>query len=416
VRRRGPVLVIDNDAARHAEDLGMVAVCVTSIEGLGRIVGRFGSEAAGFALKEYVHRLRSVLRDGDQMIQINESKYCLLLKNLRDANHALLAGQKLERAFSTPLMYRDNPVRLELRAGIASGAGLQNDAERLFRAAEAARETAVAQRCIWVVGNALDSDGLQRSWRLADELDAAIDNHHLCLFFQPQVGCADRLCRGAEGLVRWEHRDGILTPEQFLPHLDASAMLALSHHVIRRAVAELLAAPDLPWLSVNLPAIQLLDPLMQQQVLEELSLWNVEPSRLALEISEDGLVEFIDELVPGLRRLRNAGVRIVLDDCGAGRSVPSRYRDLPVDGVKLDRRLVTNLLADPFDEYLTRGIVDFAHFLDMEVTAKGVESDDVASRLREFGCDQMQGFGIAPPLSAEAFAGWWRTREVKRDS
>ena len=126
-------------AARRAEDIGSVAVCVASLEGLGRIIGRFGSEAAGAALQEYLKRLELVLRDGDQMIQINESKYCLLLKDLRDANHALLAGQKLERAFSTPLMYRDTPIRLELRAGITSGPGSHGDAERLFRAAEAAR-------------------------------------------------------------------------------------------------------------------------------------------------------------------------------------------------------------------------------------------------------------------------------------
>jgi EAL domain-containing protein (putative c-di-GMP-specific phosphodiesterase class I)/GGDEF domain-containing protein len=412
VRRRGPVLVIDNDAAGRAADVGVVAVCVTSLEGLGRIVGRFGSEAAGFALLDYVQRLRSVLRDGDQLIQINESKYCLLLKDLRDANHALLAGQKLERAFGAPLMYRDTPIRLELRAGIASGPGTHGDAERLFRAAEAARESAVVQRCIWAVGNPIDVGALERSWRLADELDAAIENHHLCLYYQPQVACAGGQFRGAEGLIRWEHRDGLLTPEQFLPHLDASGMLALTGHVIRRCVSDLLAAPELPWLSVNLPATQLLDPVLQQQVLDELSLWGVDPARLTLEVAEEAVIENLEALAPGLNNLRTHGIRIVLDDCGAGRTELVRFRDLPIDGVKLDRRLVANMLTDPFDGYLTGMLIEFAHFLELEVTAKGVESTVIAERLSALGCDQLQGFGISPPLCFESFAGWRRSREV----
>jgi len=404
--------VIDNDAARRAEDIGVVAVCVASLEGLGRIIGRFGSEAAGAALQEYVERLELVLRDGDQMIQINESKYCLLLKNLRDDNHALLACQKLERAFGAPLMYRDSPIRLELRAGIASGAGSHGDAERLFRAAEAARESAVAQRCVWVVGTPLEVGDLQRSWRLAEELESAIESHQLRLYYQPQVATLDGRFCGAEGLVRWEHRDGLLTPEQFLPHLDATGMLALTGHVIRRCVADLLAAPELPWLSVNLPASQLLDPVLQQHVLDELSLWNVDPARLTLEIPEEGLLEHIAELGAGLRNLRAHGVRIVLDDCGAGATVLREFRELPVDGIKLDRRLVANLLTEPFDAYLARMLIEFAHFLDLRVTAKGVESTAVSERLKELGCDKLQGFGISPPLPVEAFAGWLASREI----
>lgn len=412
MRRRGPVLVIDNDAARRVEDVGVVAVCVTSLEGLGRIVSRFGSAPARFVLQEYVHRLESVLREGDQLIQINESKYCLLLKNLLDPNHALLAGRKLEEAFGKPYIYLDTPVRLELRAGIASGRGVHGDAEVLFRAAEAARETAVAQRIVWAVGDPLDVERLQRGWRLAAELESAIEEHHLRLHYQPQVACANGRVTGAEGLVRWEHRDGVLTPEQFLPHLDASGMVALTGHVIRRCVADLLADPGIPELAINLPATQLLDPLMLQNVLDELSLWKVDPARLTLELAEEGLLENAAELMPGLERLRARGVRIVLDDCGAGRSSLQRFRDLPVDGIKLDRTLVAGILTDPFDAYVTRMLIDFAHFLGLEVVAKGVESTAVIERLTELGCDRLQGFGVSPPLPVEAFAEWRDSRDL----
>jgi len=416
VRRRGPVLVIDNDAARRSDDVGFVAVCVTSLEGLGRIVSRFGSEAAGVALQAYVQRLESVLRDGDQLIQINESKYCLLLKDLLDGNHALLAGQKLERAFGVPLMYRDSPIRLELRAGIASGEGLHGDAELLFRAAEAARETAVIQRSVWAIGNALDVRNLQRDWRLAEELDSAIENHQLRLYYQPQIACRNSRICGAEGLIRWEHRDGLLTPEQFLPHLDATGMLALTGHVIRRCVADLAADASMPGLSINLPATQLLDPVMQQHVLDELSLWNVDPARLTLELAEDGFMHHAADLDGGLRNLRERGVRIALDDCGSGRAALRQFRDMPIDELKIDRSLIAGLMSDPFDCYVTRMLIDFGHFLDLDVIAKGVESTTVIEQLTEFGCDQLQGFGVSPPLSVEAFAEWRQSRAITPDS
>jgi EAL domain-containing protein (putative c-di-GMP-specific phosphodiesterase class I)/GGDEF domain-containing protein len=397
-------------------DLGHVAVCVTTLEGLGRIISRFGSAPARFVLQEYVHRLESILRDGDQLIQINESKYCLLLKNLLDPNHALLAGRKLEEAFSHPFIYLDTPVRLELRAGIASGRGTHGDAEILFRAAEAARETAVAQRIVWAVGDPLDVEGVQRNWRLAAELEGAIEAHHLRLYYQPQVSCADGKVTGAEGLVRWEHRDGLLTPEQFLPHLDASGMVALTGHVIQRGVADLLADPTMPQLAVNLPATQLLDPLMLQNVLDELSLWKVDPERLTLELAEEGLLENATDLMPGLRKLRERGVRIVLDDCGAGRGSLRQFRELPIDAIKLDRGLVAGLLTDSFDAYVTGMLIDFAHFLGLEVVAKGVESDDDIERLGQLGCDHVQGFGVSPPLSVEAFAEWRNSRALTPDS
>jgi EAL domain-containing protein (putative c-di-GMP-specific phosphodiesterase class I)/GGDEF domain-containing protein len=412
VKRRGPVLVVDNDAARRVEDVGMVAVCVASLEGLGRIVGRYGSEAAGVALRDYVQRLRSVLRDGDQLIQINESKYCLLLKDLYDENHALLAGQKLERAFGAPLWYRDSPIRLELRAGIASGHGVHGDAERLFRAAEAARETAVVQRCVWVVGTAAEADAAQRGWQLADEVEAAIENHDLRLHYQPHVRATDGRADGAEGLIRWHHGDELLTPQQFLPHLDAHAMAAITGHVIRRCVSDLLALPEVPWVSVNVTAGQLLDPVLRQTVVEELSLWNVDPGRLVLEIAEAGLMEYARELVPGLRELQNHGVRILLDDCGGGATELGRFRDLPIDGIKLDRRLTANLPEDPFAAYVARMLVEFGHFLGLEVVAKGVESLVLAEQLKGLGCDLLQGFAISPPLPLQAFGEWLRMREV----
>jgi EAL domain-containing protein (putative c-di-GMP-specific phosphodiesterase class I) len=120
--------------------------------------------------------------------------------------------------------------------------------------------------------------------------------------------------------------------------------------------------------------------------------------------------------MPGLRKLRERGVRIVLDDCGAGRGSLRQFRELPIDAIKLDRSLVAGLPTDSFDAYVTGMLIDFAHFLGLEVVAKGVESDDDIERLGQLGCDHVQGFGVSPPLSVEAFAEWRSSRALTPDS
>ena len=168
--------------------------------------------------------------------------------------------------------------------------------------------------------------------------------------------------------------------------------------------------------SINLPPTQLLDPGLRQQVMEELSLWNVDPARLTLELEEDGLLDNLAELAPGLDLMRAHGVRIVLDDCGAGRSPLRRLRDLPIDGIKLARGLVEGILDDPCDAYVCRMLIDFAHFLGLDTAAKGVESSAVIELLTEYCCDQMQGFAVSPPLAAEAFAEWQSSRDITPDT
>ncbi|MFU8815703.1 MAG: EAL domain-containing protein [Pseudomonadales bacterium] len=404
----GPYLIVDNDRAAGAAGAAgsYLAVCVMSLEGLGRITSLFGSEAAGAAVHEYARRIEQLLRDDDELIAINESKHCLLIRGLRDRNHAMLAGLKLQRLFDSPFELDDINIVLQVRAGIACGRTGETEAENLFRSAETARESARSAGRTYQVADELDLETLQRRWLLNDQVEEGIRQHALKLYYQPKVRASDNGLVGAEGLIRWEHADGLLTPGNFLPYLDADRMASLTRHVIRQGVRDLAGDPILPSLSINLEPSMLTSSALLRLCLDELSLWEVDPARLMLEVTENGLMESLGALCPEFAELRDRGVRIAMDDFGTGNSALAQFKSLPVDELKIDRSFVTGLLQDDTNRYLTGMMIGLGHHFGLPVVAEGVEDRETAALLRDLRCDLLQGFHFAPPLPLAEFARW----------
>lgn len=404
--RPRPVLVVDNDARDRRRRAEFTAVCVVTLEGVGRITSLLGSEAAGCATIEFAVRLEQMLRDEDQRIQINEGKYCLLLRGLKDRNHTLLAGMKLERLFAEPFEYDRSAIPLQVRAGIAYGNSVEADAESLFRVAETARELARSRGCVYEVADAIVMEDVQRQWKLNDDVDEAIFQHELKLYYQPKVSAADHAVLGAEGLVRWEHATGVLMPAQFLPHLHADKMVTLTRHLVRQCVRDLAGDATLPPLSVNVDPDMIERCDLTSLILEELTVWSVDPARLVVEITENGVMEHLDLIMAEFAALRERGVRVAMDDFGTGHSSLAQFRHLPVDELKIDRSFVVNVDSDDASRYLVELMVGLGHYFDKRVVAEGVENLEVARVLKDLGCDLLQGFCFSPPLARADFRRW----------
>jgi predicted signal transduction protein with EAL and GGDEF domain len=201
VSRQRPFLIVDNSDVQDAYDC--LAVCVVSLEDVARITSQLGSEAAGAAHAEFASRLHSLLRREDQLIQIHEGKHCLVLRQLKDLNHAVLAGMKIERLFGEAVTVRGHPLHLKVRAGIACAEVGASDPEDLFRAAETAREAACALQTAFQLAEDDVVADMQHRWKLNDDVDGAIAEHHLKLYYQPKVSAVTHRLVGAEGLIRW---------------------------------------------------------------------------------------------------------------------------------------------------------------------------------------------------------------------
>ncbi|MCZ6889110.1 MAG: GGDEF domain-containing phosphodiesterase, partial [Gammaproteobacteria bacterium] len=386
-----PFLIVDNDLPSST------AVCVVGLDNLTQITSAYGSHAAGAAISEFKDRLRQLIRADDAVAEIAPTKFCITLQGLSGDNHAYLAGAKIERLFADPMVHDDRKIDLVVHAGFACAADTIQNAETLFRAAETAREAAAADGVTFDVARSDRVAQLQHDWTVNEQIDAALKDHALELFYQPKISLDDGRPCGAEGLIRWHSPTGIRNPTDFVTLLDQERLGEMTRYCIRAAVRELVNNDRLPAIAVNVDTSVVHASWISAFVLDEVRLWSVDPSRLTIEVTETGIIGNFDAVQPQLEAMRDSGIRISLDNFGVGYSSLAQFKNLPIDEVKIDRSFVTQL-QDPTNKYLTEMIIELGHFFNLQVVGEGVESAETLSVLKELHCDVVQGFWISAPL------------------
>lgn len=241
---------------------------------------------------------------------------------------------------------------------------------------------------------------------LDEDLVRALGRNQIEVLYQPQFSAQDGQLTGAEALARWEH------PELGL--IGAGALFAIAeraNHVaqLSRHIADAALAPASGWpshlrLSINITASDLISGGFSESVLEAVRKSHFAPDRLTLEITEQALVTGLYKVAQMLQGLVDQGIRIALDDFGAGFCNFRYLKHLPLHYLKLDRSMVEDITEDARDLAILRGIIAMAHALDLEVIAEGVEEEEQRVIVAEEGCATWQGFLGATPMSTEEFA------------
>ena len=271
-------------------------------------------------------------------------------------------------------------------------------AETLARA-----QRSSAGRVLWADGDmALAGRSVRQ---LEADLLGALDRGEIEIVYQPQFSAEDDRLIGAEALARWQH------PQ--LGRIGAGALFAiaeradhvaqLSHHIAARALAGTGDWPDPLRLSLNVTPADLAATSFANSIAAAVVEAGFSPDRLTLEITEQALVSDLDRSAVSLRKLRDIGIRIALDDFGAGFCNFRYLKLLPLHYLKLDRIMVDDVLDDPRDLAVFRGILAMAKALDLKVIAEGIENEDQRALIAREGCDYYQGFLRAQPMSADAF-------------
>jgi EAL domain-containing protein (putative c-di-GMP-specific phosphodiesterase class I) len=240
---------------------------------------------------------------------------------------------------------------------------------------------------------------------IARELAQAIASKEIELAMQPQFRCQDDALVGAEALVRWSHPEEGQIAGDALFEIAARSGLArqLSAYVRDAAMAAASSWPESLKLSLNVTADDLADPGFADSVAATLAATGFAPGRLTLEITEQALVDEIEHSAEVLQGLSEAGIRIALDDFGAGFCNFRYLKILPLDYLKLDRSMVDGITADVRDLAVLRGIVAMAKALDLAVIAEGIETEAQRALVAFEGCDFYQGFLKARPMGVEEF-------------
>lgn len=269
---------------------------------------------------------------------------------------------------------------------------------------------------LWADG-ALPAGGHSRR-ELEADLPGAIERGEIAVLFQPQFSAADGRLTGAEALARWRHPQlGLIGAETLFAVAGQSGYeTALSRRIARLALEAAAGWPQPLGLSLNVTAADLAAADFLADLRAAIGGAGLAPERLTLEITEQSLVLDLDRSARQLGRLAELGVRLALDDFGAGFCNFRYLKVLPLHGLKLDRSMVEGIAEDPRDLAVLRGIVAMATALDLSVTAEGVETEAQRAAIAREGCATWQGFLGAPPLEGEAFARLAATLRVAQAS
>lgn len=241
---------------------------------------------------------------------------------------------------------------------------------------------------------------------ITEDLAEALLADQIELLFQPQFGSRDNALVGAEALARWQHPDHGVFPGDALVAIAQSGGMArrLSRHIARSALREADKWPNALRLSLNVTAMDLFDRTFGEELLTMLADAHFPADRLTLEITEQALVADLDRSAAKLEALAAEGIRIALDDFGAGFCNFRYLKKLPLHALKLDRSMLEGVTEDSRDLAVLRGILAMARALGLTVIAEGIENEAQREVVAREGCDVWQGFLGAEPMAAEKFA------------
>ncbi|MXO61348.1 EAL domain-containing protein [Altererythrobacter salegens] len=249
-------------------------------------------------------------------------------------------------------------------------------------------------------------DRRTKGGRHVEEIETALKEGRVGILFQPQFSCADGSLVGAEALSRWHHPQlgQIGIDSLFDSAMRAGQAARLTRHIAERALAMAAGWPDNLRLSLNITAMDLAEEDFSATILAAVKSAGFDPTRLMLEITEQALVSDIDLGAQRLAVLADAGIRIALDDFGAGFCNFRYLKRLPLHAIKLDRSMIEGVTEDQRDLAVLRGIVALADALGLSVTAEGVETEAQRFIAAREGCSVWQGFLGSGPMPSSEFA------------
>lgn len=251
-----------------------------------------------------------------------------------------------------------------------------------------------------------------------DILQTAFENNEFVLWYQPIISRSTGSVSGFESLIRWNHssRCEIILPDHFMPTIEKyDFIIPFGFWIIEQACRQLkmwqefyTAGPPV-CLSINLSARQFSCPELCERIISIIDQVGIDPSMIALEITESAFMEDMETANLVLLKLKAKKIKIYLDDFGTGFASLSYLLHFPVDVIKIDKSFVKWMHVDEQSEEIVRSVVMLAHNLKMKVVAEGVESEEHLEKLREFGCDYLQGFYFAKPLAHDDAAMFMET-------
>jgi diguanylate cyclase (GGDEF)-like protein/PAS domain S-box-containing protein len=383
-----------------------VGVLYLDLDDFKHVNDTLGHEFGDLLLREMARRLPGAIRATDTVARLGGDEFIVVIDDVAEAQQAAQVAGKLLEAVSAPFELGGLDLRMNASIGIALGPQHGATSEDLLKAADAAmyRAKRMDGGNYQFFSSELTEQAMEQL-TLKNALRHPNLGDQLVLHYQPQVSVKTGRIVGVEALVRWQHPTrGLLSPGQFIAIAESAALIhVIGEWVLRTGCAQAKAWQDTGYpalrMAINVSAHQLRSNDIVQRVRSILHETGLEPSLLELEITESAL-QIGDGVVAVLQELKQLGVRLALDDFGAGYSSLGSIRALPLDRLKIDRLFVCDLQQQENDRSLVPAIIAMGRTLKLEVLAEGVETYSQFSFLRDERCDEVQGYLLGKPMTA----------------
>lgn len=409
---------LETALARAQRSRRLVVVLFIDVDHFKLVNDSLGHSTGDTLLVQLAGRLMRESRSGDTVARFGGDEFVMVCEDVKDAAEAKVIGERVLKLFDAPFSIAEQQLYVTVSTGIvvappdATPVTVLRDADAaMYQAKDRGRAR------IEMFDEALRH-------RAAKRLDVemmlrhALDRDEFRLVYQPIVSLPGDTPVGMEALLRWEHPErGTLSPTEFIPTAEETGLIVpIGAWVLQEAVAQVamwrrrLAGAGALFVAVNLSPRQLLSGDLLARCRDATTGNHLSPEALCLEITEGAVMQDVDISVPILRKISDSGIKIAVDDFGAGYSSLSYLKRLPVSTLKIDRSFVDGLPHDVDDSAIVRAIVSLGHALSLELCAEGVETPAQRAELVGLGCHLGQGYLWAPAMPPEAFAEWYRRR------
>jgi diguanylate cyclase (GGDEF)-like protein/PAS domain S-box-containing protein len=392
-----------------------IAVLILDLDRFKEVNDSLGHQAGDALLQEVAQRIRGCVRGADAVARLGGDEFGILLTAVADEAAIVTVIDRITRAHAEPIVVQEMALAVEASIGVAVFPEHGTDMEALSEHADVAMYTAKLENRPYAFYDPAEDhhDPPQRT--LVADLERAIEERELELFYQPKAVLATGEVHAVEALLRWRHPTrGWIYPDSFI-HIarETGVIKPLTLYVLEEAMRQAAA-----WrsegleltIAVNVATRNLLDiefPLQVQRLLERSG---VEASMLALELTEETIFANPFRTKQVLGELASLGIGLSIDDFGTGYSSLAELTRLPVGEIKIDRSFVMGMLKAPGDATIVRSIIDLGRNLGLAVVAEGVESEATWDRLEELGCTAAQGNHLIRPVPPAELRAWLLAR------
>lgn len=392
----------------------MAAMLIIDIGIFGMINATLGRAAGDTLLKEIAKRLNQNFRKSDDISRLTLSRiggdvFAVLVPELVSKDAVTWMVDRLMTSLAVPVDIDGNSVYLTGHVGISLYPSDANSVDQLINNAMTAKKfckQTKSEAGFQFFDNHMQALSIKHL-TLDKEIRNGIKHHEWELFYQPKMSLSTHTVIGAEALIRWRHPTrGLLSPFEFIDFAEQRGLIvAIGEWVIKTVCMQIKAWDAMGIhdckIAVNLSPMQLKQDDFVEKVFAIIAESGIAPRCLELEVTETTLMNNFQSALMALKRLSSRGITIAIDDFGTGYSSLSYLKNLPVDNLKIDRAFIKDIERDNNDKEIVKMLINMAHSMDMIVIAEGVEEQGQLDLLKEFGCDEIQGYLLSKPISKE---------------